>query len=108
MNDTVVPNPPDVTAPIRDQLNDLAALLSLWWQRDEQRPVARAGANNALGVIDTLLRQLHDLRDWLVDGIREDDDAAAAQTDALLERVRGEHGDWRDQASGPGAPGAQP
>jgi hypothetical protein len=51
VNDTV-PNPPDPTSPIRDQVDGLGALLALWRERDPSQGASRAAAGNALAAID--------------------------------------------------------
>jgi len=52
--------------------------------------VTRAG-NQVLDSIDTMLRQLHQLRARMVTEYRADQDIAAARADALLEQCRQQH-----------------
>ena len=58
--------------------------------RDDTRAQAevRRAANTAMGSIDAMLAELHQLRSRLVGEIRVSDDLAADRADALLARLR--------------------
>jgi hypothetical protein len=89
---TLEPKPPDPTSPIRAQVDELAALLAVWRERDPSQAVSRAAAGNALDLTDALLRGIGELRSWLIDDIHEYDEAANAACDELLARLRRAHG----------------
>lgn len=75
---------------LREMLNDTGALLGLmlaqWDGRETaaDQAAARRAASVAIDAIDSLTRQLFQLRARLVSEIRHSDDAAAARVDALL------------------------
>ena len=54
-------------------------------------PLADFAGNQVLDSIDTMLRQLHQLRARMVTEYRADQDIAAARADALLEQCRQQH-----------------
>ena len=80
----------DLATPLDDELGLLNVNLAIWMARDDSKAdasVTRAG-NQVLDSIDAMLGQLHQLRARMVGERREDQDAAAARADALLERCR--------------------
>ena len=60
--------------------------LAVWAARDDSKPdgEARRAANTAMDEIDAMLRELHALRNQLIDETRASDDATDARADALL------------------------
>ncbi len=77
---------------MRAQLAALETALALWAGRDDTlpQPEVRRAASTAVGAIDALLRELHEVRRQLVSEIRVSDDAAAVRADALVARLRQE------------------
>jgi hypothetical protein len=69
----------------------LGVALAQWAARDDTRakPAIRQAANTAMDAIDSMLAELHQLRDRLMAEIKASDQAAAARADALLARLRG-------------------
>ena len=79
-----------LAGPLDDELGLLNVNLAIWMARDDSTAgasVTRAG-NQVLDSIDTMLRQLHQLRARMVAEKRDDQDAAAARADELLARSR--------------------
>ena len=79
--------------PLDDELGLLNVNLAIWMARDDSKAgasVTRAG-NQVLDSIDTMLRQLYQLRARMVTEYRADQDIAAARADALLEQCRQQH-----------------
>jgi hypothetical protein len=78
--------PYDVHVKLEDPAGVLSVALAQWEGRDDTRadPGARRAANDAMGAIDAMLRELHQLRARLAVEIRASDDAAAARVDAML------------------------
>jgi hypothetical protein len=91
VNDNL-PSPSDPAQPIRDQLDDLAVLLALWGRRDESPVAARQAASLAIDLCNGMQTAVGALRDRLVDDALAYDETTAIATDALLERLRREHG----------------
>ena len=79
------------TGRLDDHVGDLAAALTRWADRDDTRPQpeVRRAANTAVGAVDAMLAELHQLRARLLAEIRVSDDAAAVRADQLLTRGRG-------------------
>ena len=80
----------DLATPLDDELGLMNVHLAVWMARDDSKAdasVVRAG-NQVMDSIDAMLRQLHQLRARMVTERREDQDAAAARADALLQRAR--------------------
>lgn len=71
---------------IRDLVEVLAVNLACWADRDDSQtqPTVRQAANDALGAIDGALRELHQVRQWLVAEMRRSDDEFARRLDAEL------------------------
>jgi hypothetical protein len=65
-------------------VQDAALWLAIWQNREEPDPVARLRASDAVGAIDAMLLELHDVRARLVGEIRAADDATGVRVDALL------------------------
>jgi hypothetical protein len=78
--------PYDVHTTLDPSIVILAFALDRWEDRDgsKPQPEARRAANKAMGAIDAMLRDLHQMRSRLVGEIRAADDATAARVDALL------------------------
>ncbi len=73
---------------IRHHVEDLGTWIGIWENRREPDAHARRCANDAMDAVDSMLKDLHDVRARLVAEIRASDDATAARADALLERLR--------------------
>ena len=76
--------------PLDDELGLLNVNLAVWIARDDSKAdasVVRAG-NQVIDSIDTMLRQLHQLRARMVDERRQDQDIAMARSAELLARAR--------------------
>ena len=72
--------------PLDDELGLLNVNLAQWIARDDSRAdasVVRAG-NQVMDSIDTMLRQLHQLRARMIAERRENQDIAGARLDAKL------------------------
>ena len=82
----------DATGRLDDHNGVLGAALATWMARDDTKaqPAIRQSANAAMGAIDAMLAELHQLRSRLVAEVRASDDLAAARADQLLARLRGE------------------
>jgi hypothetical protein len=83
----------DLADPLDDELGLLNVHLAVWMARDDSKAdvsVVRAG-NQVIDSIDTMLRQLHQLRARMVAERRADQDISAARADALLEQCRQLH-----------------
>jgi hypothetical protein len=82
----------DATGHLDGHLGVLGVALAQWMARDDTRPqpAVRQAANDAMGAIDAMLAELHQLRARLVAEIRASDDQAAARADQLLARLREE------------------
>lgn len=89
--------PYDVYAKLEDPTGVLSVALVQWEERDDSvpQPGVRQAANTAMDAIDTMLRELHAMRERLVGEIRTSDDATAARVDAMLARCREERGALR-------------
>ncbi len=73
---------------LRNHVEDLGAWLAIWLARKEPDAHARRCASDAVDAIDSMLRDLHSVRQQLISEIRTADDATAARADALLARMR--------------------
>jgi hypothetical protein len=69
-----------------DGLGVLGAALAQWAVRDDTKaePEATRAGHTAIGAIDSMLRELHQLRARLVSEVREHQDIGDARADALL------------------------
>jgi len=78
--------PYDVYAKLEDPMGVLSIALGQWEERraDIPQPHVRQAANTAMAAIDTMLAELHAMRQRLVSEIRAADDANAARADELL------------------------
>ncbi|AHH98240.1 hypothetical protein [Kutzneria albida] len=74
---------------LRGHVETLAGAMETWALRDDSKaqPGVRQAANTAVDSIDALSRELHEMRDGLITGIRQYDDATAARADALIARI---------------------
>jgi hypothetical protein len=74
------------TGALEDYLGVAAVGLAQWETRDDTRAQShiRHAANDAMDAIDTMLRELHQMRSRLVNEMRDSDDATAARVDRLL------------------------
>lgn len=90
---TASPGPYDAAlSALRNHVDGLGASLAAWEARQDGPDVhARRSASRAMGAIDAMLRELHNVRTQLTREIRADDDAAAARVDALLAQDAGNH-----------------
>ena len=79
----------DALSAIRNHVEDLGVWLAIWENRKEPDARARRCASDA---IDAMLRDLHTVRQQLIDEIRQADEATAARADELL---RGQEGGER-------------
>lgn len=73
-----------------DHVGILGVALAQWAARDDSRAepeVTRAG-HAAVAEVDAMLRELNELRAWLVGEIPEHQDIGDARADALLARLR--------------------
>ena len=80
----------DATGRLDGHLGVTGVALAQWMARDDTKaqPAIRQAANVAMGAIDAMLAELHQLRARLVTEVRESDDLAAVRADALLARSR--------------------
>ena len=84
---TTSPDLYDAALPaLRSNVDGLGTWLAVWSARDDTKPDAHArrAANDAMDAIDSMLRDLHEVRAHLIGEIRASDDAADARADALL------------------------
>jgi hypothetical protein len=80
----------DLATPLDDELGLMNVHLAVWMACDDSKAdaaVTRAG-NQVIDSIDTMLRQLHQLRARMVAEYREHQDLAAVRADELLDRIR--------------------
>ena len=63
---------------IRSRVEDLGGLLAIWSARREPDAHARRCASDAMDSIDSMLAELHRIRQRLIGEIRSADDASAA------------------------------
>jgi len=81
----------DSLSAIRNHVEDLGVWLAIWENRKEPDARARRCASDAIDAIDAMLRDLHTVRQQLIDEIRQADEATAARADELLRgQERGE------------------
>ena len=73
----------DVRSRLQDPVDMLALALGQW-QDGRPPPFARRAASTAVGQIDHMLAELHQMRARLISEIRASDDAHAARVDAML------------------------
>jgi hypothetical protein len=74
---------------IRSHVDGLGVCLAIWEARREPEAHARRCAADAMGEIDAMLTDLHEVRAQLISDIRTSDDATAARADALLHGRQG-------------------
>lgn len=82
--------PYDVYAKLEDPMGVLSVNLAIWETRDDSKPQpeVRRAANKAMDAIDSMLADLHAIRNRLVGEIRQADDEAMKRTEALLASLR--------------------
>ena len=80
----------DFTSRLDHRNGVLGVALAQWMARDDTRPDpdVRRAANTAMGAIDAMIAELHQLRARLAGEIRDGDDASAARADKLLRGQR--------------------
>jgi hypothetical protein len=82
----------DYSGRIENHNGVLGVALAQWAARSADKPdaAARRAANTAMGSVDAMLAELHELRARLVSEIRESDDQTAIRVDELLARCKEE------------------
>jgi hypothetical protein len=75
---------------LAEHVTTLSASLATWAQRDSTRPQpeVREAANVAMDSIDSMLRELYEVRATLVDEIGRSDRASMDRVEALLAESR--------------------
>jgi len=73
---------------LRAHVETIATALAVWDRRREPDAAARRCASDAIDAIDAAVRELHAIRQRLIDETRQADDVAAARADALLRETR--------------------